>query len=116
MSRFLGVVAAASLLLASAAASAQQTANRGSAAAGRQLALDKCDGCHIVAAHQEFPPLIGNVAPSFFVVANRPDTTAQSLQTFLSHPHTYNNMPYPDLTAADVGDVSAYILSLRGRH
>jgi hypothetical protein len=49
-------------------------------------------------------------------MSNRPNTTAASLRTFLSHTHGYSNMPYPDLTATDRDDVIAYIISLRGQH
>lgn len=109
--------AALALLAASAgAASAQQATDRGSATAGREVALYNCDSCHVVATNQELRPLIGNYAPSFFDIANKPTTTEASLRAFLSHKHAYGNMPYPDLTARDLADVVAYILSLRGRH
>jgi hypothetical protein len=49
-------------------------------------------------------------------VANRPNTTAQSLEAFLAHPHGYQSMPYPELTPAQVTDLVSYIVSLRGRH
>jgi hypothetical protein len=114
-----GYVTAAVLVLvgtAAGVASAQQVAYRGSAAAGRDFAVYNCDACHIVAANQELRPLIGNYAPSFFDIANKPATTEVSLREFLSHTHAYANMPYPDLTPRDLADVMAYILSLRGRH
>ena len=114
-----GCVTAVALLLLGAAASvasAQQAGYRGSAAAGREVALHNCDACHIVAANQELRPLVGNYAPSFFDIANKPATTEASLREFLSHTHAYANMPYPDLAPRDLGDVVAYILSLRDRH
>lgn len=112
------VVAATLVLLAAAAgaASAQQVGYRGSAAAGREVALHNCDACHIVAANQELRPLVGNYAPSFFDIANKPATNEASLREFLSHTHAYANMPYPDLAPRDLADVVIYILSLRGRH
>ena len=70
-----GYVTAAVLVLvgtAAGVASAQQVAYRGSAAAGRDFAVYNCDACHIVAANQELRPLIGNYAPSFFDIANKP--------------------------------------------
>ncbi len=112
-------VAAAALALcvaAAGAASAQQAPYRGPATAGREVALHNCDACHIVAVNQELRPLIGNYAPSFFDIANKPTTTEASLRAFLSHTHAYANMPYPDLAPRDLADVVAYILSLRGRH
>jgi mono/diheme cytochrome c family protein len=113
-----GYVTAATLVLLGAAAgvaSAQQAAYRGSAAAGREVALYNCDACHIVAANQELRPLISGYAPSFFDIANKPTTTEASLREFLSHTHAYANMPYPDLASRDLADVVAYILGLRGR-
>ncbi len=99
-----------------AAAGAQTSPQRGDPQAGRRLALRVCDACHIVAANDQMPPLVPRYAPSFFDIANRPGTTAQSLQGFLAHPHALANMPYPELAAAQVADVAAYILTLRGRH
>jgi mono/diheme cytochrome c family protein len=98
------------------AMSAQQPTQRSAAQEGRRLALSKCDVCHVVASDQQYRPLLSHYAPSFNEVANRPDNSAQSLQAFLAHPHTYENMPSPDLTPAQVADLVAYILSLRGRH
>jgi mono/diheme cytochrome c family protein len=99
-----------------ATASAQQPTHRSAVQEGHRLALSKCDVCHIVAADQEFRPLLSNYAPSFYDVANRPGTTAESLEAFLARPHSYENMPSPDLTPAQVVGVVSYILSLRGRH
>jgi mono/diheme cytochrome c family protein len=86
----------------------------GNAAAGQQFALRHCDSCHVVAAKQDLAPM-PNYGPSFFDIAKRPDVTAQSLQAFLSKPHPGIKMPYPDLTPAQIADVSAYLLGLRGR-
>lgn len=110
------IAAAAAVLMLARLASAQPGTYHGSAAAGREVALHNCDSCHVVAANQELRPLVGNYAPSFFDIANKPATTEASLQAFLSHTHAYGNMPYPDLTPRDLANVVAYILSLRGRH
>lgn len=99
-----------------AAAGAQQPTPRGVAQEGRRLALSKCDVCHIVAADQQYLPLLSHYAPSFYDVAKKPDTSSESLEAFLAHPHSYENMPSPDLTPAQVVDLVSYILSLRGRH
>ncbi len=98
-----------------ASAGAQNAARRGDPQAGRRLALRVCDACHIVAAHQEMSPMVTGYAPSFFDIARRPGTTVQSLDAFLAHPHPLGRMPFPELTATQIDDVSAYILSLRGR-
>jgi mono/diheme cytochrome c family protein len=99
-----------------AAANAQQPGHRDAAREGRRLALSKCDVCHVVVSHQQYPPLLHGYAPSFLEVANRPDTNLESVEAFLAHPHTYEDMPSPDLTPAQVADLAAYIVSLRGRH
>jgi hypothetical protein len=78
--------------------------------------MQKCDVCHIVAPDQEIRPLVSHYAPSFYDIANKPGTTAESLETFLAKPHAFEIMPYPDLSAAQVTDLVSYILSLRGGH
>ncbi len=98
------------------AAGAQNPPHRGDPQAGRTLALRVCDACHVVASDDPTPPLVPRYAPSFFDIAKRPGTTAQSLEGFLAHSHPLANMPSPGLTAAQMADVAAYILTLRGRH
>ena len=104
------------LLLVTLASAQQQPVHRGGAQEGHRLALSKCDACHIVASDQQYQPLLSHYAPSFYDVANRPNTTAKSLEAFLAHPHSFENMPYPDLSPAQVADLASYILSLRSRH
>jgi mono/diheme cytochrome c family protein len=108
---------AAAALLASVAAHAQQPAPHGNPQRGRVFALHHCDACHIVAADQQFKPLVPGRAPSFQDVADRPGTTADSLTSFLTKPHPRGQMPpNPELTPAQVADLVSYILSLRSRH
>lgn len=102
--------------IAATAMAQQQPGYRDSAQEGKRFALGKCDACHVVASDQLYRPLLSHYAPSFYDVANRPNTTAQSLQAFLAHPHSYENMPYPNLTPAQVTDIINYILTLRGSH
>lgn len=109
------LVIAGFLMLAGISAAAQGRPPRGEAQAGERLALRVCSACHIVAARQEMP-LVAHNAPSFFAIADRPGTTRQSLAAFLAHPHALARMPFPQLTPRQIADVSAYILSLRGRH
>jgi mono/diheme cytochrome c family protein len=97
-------------------ARAQDTVLRGDPQKGRQLALEACVSCHIVAADQDIKPLVPNYGPSFFAVANKPGTTAQSLSGFLAHQHRLANMPAPQLTAPQIADVTSYILTLRHRN
>jgi len=101
--------------LSAAPAGAQHPTPRNPIEEGHRLALNKCDACHIVASDQQFRPLLANYAPSFYGVANRPTTDARSLTAYLSQPHNYSGMPYPDLTPAEVTAIVSYILSLRGQ-
>jgi mono/diheme cytochrome c family protein len=109
-------LAACVMIAAAGAASAQNLPSRSDAQAGERLAQRVCGACHTVAAQQHLSPLVPGYGPSFYDVARHPGTTTQSLAGFLSHPHPYGQMPYPALTPAQIADVSAYILSLRGRH
>ncbi len=87
----------------------------GDVQAGSRLAVRVCEECHVVAGQPQVPSSLTGYGPSFFAIANGPNATAQSLQTFLSRPHALSEMPYPNLTAEQRADVAAYILSLRGR-
>jgi len=111
-----GPVAFFLLGISASAALGQEHVHPGNARAGRDFVGFNCDACHVVAGDQEIRPLISGYAPSFAEVANRPGTTPETLRDFLSHAHAYSNMPYPDLTAADLANVVAYIMSLRHRH
>ncbi len=114
--RFLiGVAAAMALAGAIGLPAAAQPPPRGDIEAGQRLALRVCDACHVVASNQETAPLVQRYAPSFFDIARRPGTTAPSMAAYLAQYHPRGNMPYPDLTAAQVADIGAYILSLKGR-
>jgi mono/diheme cytochrome c family protein len=97
-------------------AHAQNAQHRADPEAGHRLAVRVCEGCHVVASRQETPSSLRGYGPSFFDIAKKPDTTRQSLQVFLAHPHALAKMPYPDLNVDQTADVSAYILSLRGKH
>jgi mono/diheme cytochrome c family protein len=93
-------------------------ATAGSISAGRQTALNVCSACHVVAAKQEFEPLLVQKTPSFQEVADRPDTTAASLRRFITKTHWDEKtlpmtMPQQMLLDQQTNDVIAYILSLR---
>jgi mono/diheme cytochrome c family protein len=116
MRALLSISAVAIVILGvSGGAGGQNLPPRGDPQAGQRIAGRACDACHIVVAHQELTPLVPNAAPSFFAIADRPGTTQQSLAAFLAHAHPYGRMPYPELTPAQIADISAYILSLRHR-
>lgn len=93
-----------------------QVRHQANVEAGRSLAVEICEECHVVARQQSTPSSLSGYGPSFFLIADNPDTTAQSLWAFLAHPHALVKMPYPELTPTQIADVSAYILSLRGKH
>jgi hypothetical protein len=74
----------------------------------------------VVAADQEVPPILRDPAPSFDVIANKPETMADSLRTFLSTTHakiaTPSGMPNPQLADYQAAAIISYILSLRREH
>ena len=87
---------------------AQET---GDAAAGRKLAGLWCSSCHIVAPSAQAAG--SNGVPTFAAIARRPSTTQTSLLSFLLKPHpVVQNM---HASREELGDLIAYILSLRGR-
>ena len=84
---------------------------------GHAFALLVCAACHVVASDQEAPPILRIAGPSFDAIANKPDTTAESLRAFISTTHakiaTATNMPNPQLADYQMSEVITYILSLR---
>jgi mono/diheme cytochrome c family protein len=87
-------------------------------ARGDHIARSACSACHVVAADQEFPPLLVSPAPSFAEVANRPGTSAHSLERFITSTHwdldkLPMTMPSPMLSKEETAAVARYILSLR---
>ena len=64
--------------------------------------------CHVVDANQSKAT---DNAPSFRTIAARPDTTADSLDRYLSRAHTL--MPDFSLSSRERDTLIAYILSLR---
>ena len=93
----------------------------GSVTAGRELAIQACSDCHVVAAGQKSAPLLTRPTPDFEEVANRPQTSAPTLRRFINTTHWDKKtqpikMPNPWLTEVQADDIIAYILSLRGSH
>jgi mono/diheme cytochrome c family protein len=95
-----------------AAVTAVQAQDVGDIQQGRQLALDVCASCHAVRAGETQSSLAA--APSFEAVANTPGMTAAALGFWLTV-HSHPTMPMIRLSPQEVGDVSAYILSLRDK-
>ncbi len=75
---------------------------------GRSLATRWCMACHVVEPGQSKAT---DNAPSFRAIALRPDTTAASLDRYLSKGHTL--MPDFLLSPQERDALVAYILSLR---
>ncbi len=81
----------------------------GDAVLGQDLARRWCGGCHAVEARPAGP--MNDAAPAFASIAARPDTTPAHITAFLQRAHA----PMPDLalSAAEMADVAAYIVTLR---
>lgn len=84
---------------------------------GHDLAAIVCSNCHVAAADQRYTPILNPPAAPFVSIAERKDTTAKSLETFISTTHrgldNPSGMPNPYLSAEQTQQVVAYILSLR---
>ena len=86
---------------------------------GRAIANNICWACHVVAADQDFSPILREPGPDFRVVAKRPNVSMESLTSFLRSTHRVEGKPYrmlnPRLTDDMITAVASYILSLRTR-
>jgi cytochrome c len=77
---------------------------------GRKIAEKLCVGCHIVGDQATRASVPADV-PSFARIASKPEQTAQSIAGAIVVPHP--PMPTIQLTREEIGDIAAYILSLR---
>ena len=109
MSRALPSAAAFGYLVLWAASIATGQGTSGDVANGLALAERLCVTCHVVKRDATGPIIAG--VPSFPTIANRPDQTADRLSGRIMAPHP--PMPTIALTAAQIRDLAAYILSLR---
>jgi len=102
---------------------AQQTPAPNRVAEGRALALLACTGCHVVTPDQPFRPIFAGSPqpPDFRTIANKPNTSAESLRKYLTNlpavpplgpPQVMAN---PNLTSDELENVVAFIMSLRLR-
>jgi mono/diheme cytochrome c family protein len=87
---------------------------------GEEIAQLLCSACHVVAAHQEYPPLLEDPAPSFKSIANRPQVSEAALRHFVATTHWDQKtipltMPNPGLTPWDIKAVIRYVLSLKAQ-
>jgi mono/diheme cytochrome c family protein len=76
--------------------------------AGKALAERWCASCHLVAPDQTTAT---TDAPPFAELAKRTPEEIEALATFLTAPHP--PMPPVSLTRREIGDVIAYIASLK---
>jgi len=97
----------AALWLSAGAAAAQVHPD---AKTGKQIAEKLCVGCHIVGAQAAGATVPADV-PSFARIANKPGQTAQAIAGAIVVPHP--PMPQIQLTREEIGDVAAYILTLK---
>jgi mono/diheme cytochrome c family protein len=109
MWRALPSTAAFGYLVLWAASIATSQGTSGDVANGLALAERLCVTCHVVKRDATGPIIAG--VPSFPSIANRPDQTADRLSGRIMSPHP--PMPTIALTAAQIRDLTAYILSLR---
>jgi mono/diheme cytochrome c family protein len=83
----------------------------GDVSAGRDLAMQWCANCHLVAEGQQKPAIDG--VPTFRAIANNPQTTEFWLRAFLQTPHS--RMPNIQLTRRQTDDVISFILTQKRR-
>lgn len=76
---------------------------------GGQLAERWCMGCHVI--EREPRTATADGVPSFPAIAARPDTTAASIERYLSTGHTH--MPDFSLSRSERDALVRYILSFR---
>lgn len=112
------LIALASLASAAVIPAAVATPHQTAATEGKEVALEICAYCHVVAADQPFAPELKQPARSFSAIANDPGANAASLGRFVATTHwdevTYPmTMPNPLLLDDERDQVVAYILSLR---
>ena len=99
-------MSAAFLIAAAGSALAQQAPNP---QRGHELAEKLCTNCHAI-DRKASSPMQADV-PSFPAIAKRTGTTAEHLAGKIIVPHPA--MPGVPLTAAEIRDIVAYILTLK---
>ena len=76
---------------------------------GKALAEQLCAGCHLVSDRQKGRVVAG--VPSFQAIANRPDQSVERIFKVIIRPHA--PMPDMQLTRTEIGDIIAYLDTLR---
>jgi len=77
---------------------------------GKAIAEKLCVGCHIVSTPEPGATVPADV-PSFQRIADKPGQTAAAIAGAIVVPHP--PMPQINLTREEIGDIAAYILTLR---
>ena len=100
-------------------AGAQAPSEEAAIRAGRTIAVTACIACHAVSRDQAVKPVLGPGIPSFDEIANRPDTTVDSLRAAMKVARWHNPamaaalLPMSRISDAERAQVASYILSLR---
>jgi cytochrome c len=76
---------------------------------GHELAARLCTNCHVV--DRQAPSAMPADVPTFAAIADRPGSTAEHLAGRIIVPHPA--MPGVPLTAGEIRDIVAYIVSLK---
>lgn len=105
------ILAALSVAGASLCGSAVQAQIHPDAKTGHQIASKLCSGCHIVDTAAAAGKTMPADVPTFEEIAGQPDQSAEKIAGRIVIPHP--PMPTISLTREEIGDVSAYIMSLR---
>lgn len=78
---------------------------------GERLSRRWCASCHLVAAGQA---TASADAPTFEALANAPAKTPQAIADFLALTEsTHSKMPDMSLSRVEIGDIAAYIATLK---
>ena len=115
-------LAAALFFLGVSPAVARSPAEASAIRAGHTVAVTTCIACHVVSRDQSLQPVLGPGIPSFEEIANRENTTVESLQAAMKVARwhdpgmTARLLPMSRISDAARAQVAAYILSLRTDH
>ena len=110
---------AAVICLCSVGVAAQTSSNDNAIRAGHTIAVTTCISCHVVSANQSIKPVLGPGIPSFAEIANRSDTTIESLTAAMKVARwhdpgmTATLLPMSHISDRGRAQVAAYIMSLR---
>jgi mono/diheme cytochrome c family protein len=110
---------AVAICLFNAGAGAQSRSEDRATSAGHSIAVTTCISCHVVSPDQSLKPVLGPGIPSFEEIANRPNTTTESLTATMKMPGwhdpgiTATLLPMTPLSDNEKVQVATYITSLR---